>query len=283
MKSLISIFFIFLCVIGHAAESSVQITTLPPVVYLLTVNSHKIKSENLDVYGPKRYGIEFIAAFRSEKTLKRFMSELPIDVAKTLAIFPAPVPRSELVKIISSGQRIIIDPRSEVAGGEEVILNDAPPKIAKDSEELSRMFAEDQADRLPSGTSPINWDMVRPRDDARRARILKLYTAGNLQTKLDYYHAAFVMHHGSTSEEYLLALELSIIALAKGESKAKWLVAATEDRFLISIGRKQRWGTQLEQPFGTDGVVTDRARKELHVPELSESATQSEILYDTAK
>jgi hypothetical protein len=34
-------------------------------------------------------------------------------------------------------------------------------------------------------------------------------------------------------------------ALAKGHPDAGWLSAAAEDRYLLSIGGKQKWGTQF--------------------------------------
>jgi len=72
---------------------------------------------------------------------------------------------------------------------------------------------------------------------------------------------------------------MCVAALAQGENGAKWLVAATEDRFLMGIGRKQRFGTQYEpadEPgqfrlAPTDPRVTDELRAAFGTPSLAEA------------
>ncbi len=147
-----------------------------------------------------------------------------------------------------------------------------------DNAELSRLFREDQEDRKP-GVHGIDWSVVKPRDDARLARVRELYKANALHTGGDWLHAALILQHGNGAEDYLLAHEMCVAALAEGEKGAKWLVAATEDRFMMGIGRKQRFGTQYE-PAGepgtfrlapTDPDVTDGLRAALGAPPLAEA------------
>jgi hypothetical protein len=72
---------------------------------------------------------------------------------------------------------------------------------------------------------------------------------------------------------------MCIAALAQREKGAMWLVAATEDRFLMGIGRKQRFGTQYEAAAEpgrfcfapTDPQVTDELRAAVGAPPLSEA------------
>jgi hypothetical protein len=92
-----------------------------------------------------------------------------------------------------------------------------------------------------------------------------------------------VLQHASTPDDYLLAHDLCVIAIGKGEQKAKWLAAASMDRFLVSIGRPQRFGTQFfsNKSFRpphlvqVDPHVSDVLRQELDVPTL-ESAKKRE-------
>jgi hypothetical protein len=156
----------------------------------------------------------------------------------------------------------------------------APPPA--DNAELERMFQEDQADRKP-GLHGIDWAVVKPRDDARLKRTREVYSSGALRTGPDWLHAALILQHSSEPDDYLLAHEMCVAALALGEKRAKWLVAATEDRFLMAIGRKQRFGTQYEpasepgkfQLASTDPQVTDELRVALGAPSLREAkATQ---------
>jgi hypothetical protein len=147
-----------------------------------------------------------------------------------------------------------------------------------DNAELARMFQEDQDDRKP-GLHGIDWAVVKPRDDARLARTRELYAAGGLHTGADWWHAALILQHSSEADDYLLAHEMSVAAVVRGEENAKWLVAATEDRFLMKIGRKQRFGTQYEpgdEPgkyrlAATDAQVTDELRAVLNAPSLAEA------------
>ena len=144
-----------------------------------------------------------------------------------------------------------------------------------DNPELERMFQEDQADRKP-GLHGIDWSVVKPRDDARLQRTRELYAAGALRTGPDWLHAALILQHSSEADDYLLAHEMCVAALALGEKGARWLVAATEDRFLMAIGRKQRFGTQYQpasepgkfQLAPTDPQVTDELRVALGAPPL---------------
>ena len=152
----------------------------------------------------------------------------------------------------------------------------AATATANDNEELTRIFQEDQDDRSPEekeGKS-TDWTIVGPRDKARESRVKEFYWDGSLHTGADYYHAAMVLQHADTANDYLLAHELCIAAIGKGEQRAKWLAAASEDRFLMTIGRPQRFGTQ----YRADGPnadfrlyplapgVTDDLRRAFDVP-----------------
>ena len=146
----------------------------------------------------------------------------------------------------------------------------------KDNEELIRLYQEDQADRAPR--TAIDWKVVGPRDQARLKRVKELYTQGRMQTGGDYYNAAMVLQHGSSPEDFLLAHEFCIVAISKGEVRAKWLAAASEDRFLMNIGRPQRFGTQYRSDgqgpirlYEVGPSVTDGLRHALDVPSLAEA------------
>lgn len=159
------------------------------------------------------------------------------------------------------------------------------PKAPEDSPALKRMYIEDQADR--QGT--IDWSKVAPRDAERRWKTLAMYRAGTVRTGNDYIRAAMVLQHGE-GDDQLLAHEMCVAALALGNAGksertlAVWLAAASEDRWLDHIGRKQRFATQYGSkslPDGTMGPVTlkpvevsgvtDAHRKAMSCPSLSEA------------
>lgn len=158
--------------------------------------------------------------------------------------------------------------------------------VSAPNAEVESLYLADQADRRPEGNQQIDWSQVGPRDDQRRKRVLELYRAGSLTIGVDYYHAAMILQHGEEPEDYLLCHELCVTAVfAYADSKAswvngaKWLAAASEDRFLQSIGRKQRFATQYRKidpdPAWRLGEieegVTDRMRAEWHVPSLADA------------
>ncbi len=157
-----------------------------------------------------------------------------------------------------------------------------PASDRRDSEEVAGLYEEDQADRMPRDGAPIDPADLIPRDRRREARIKALYEAGGLRTGKDYHRAAMVLQHAAGPEDYLLAHEFCAVALARGED-ARWLAAATEDRFLMRIGRPQRFGTQyhaalLDGPVTLYEVgpgVTDGLRKELGVPTLAEARARA--------
>lgn len=146
--------------------------------------------------------------------------------------------------------------------------------------ELRSLYQADQADRQQK---PIDWAVVGPRDEERRARVLALHRQGQLKGAPDYFHAAMVMQHGSAVEDYALAAEWSRQActLAPELPVACWLSAAAEDRHLQAQGKPQIWGTQYRRADGSSGpwtqepfdrqARTDAQREALGVPSLAQS------------
>ncbi len=161
-----------------------------------------------------------------------------------------------------------------------------PSRALRDNEEVARLYKEDQADRTPASGRPIDWSAVLPRDRAREVRIMELYRSDALQTGADFYHAAMILQHAPAPEDYLLAHEFCIVAVSKGEKRALWLAAATEDRFLMRIGRPQRFGTQYQSEDGAKPVrlyrvdegVTDGLRQAFGVPPLTEAMAREKAM-----
>jgi len=149
----------------------------------------------------------------------------------------------------------------------------------RDNQELARIYQEDQSDRTMAPGHEIDWNVVSPRDEAREIRVKELLSRGSLKSGADYFHAAMVLQHAVTPDDYLLAHDLCVIAISKGEQQAKWLAAASLDRFLVSVGHQQRYGTQygstrIHQPMRlapVDPTVPDSIRIELNVPTLDEA------------
>jgi len=106
--------------------------------------------------------------------------------------------------------------------------------------EMGRIYAQDQAERTQL---PFDATKLAASDAARRTRTKELIDKGLLHTGLDYKQAAFVLQHGDTPNDYLMAHSLAIVAISKGEPTAVWIASASLDRYL--------WSKQLPQVYGT--------------------------------
>jgi hypothetical protein len=161
------------------------------------------------------------------------------------------------------------------------LLGSPPQAPGADNQELLVLLEADQADRqLAMGE--IDWQAVSQRDEARLARVKELYQGNALRTGTDWWRAALILQHSQVSEDHLLAHEMCMAALVRGERSAASLAAATEDRFLRGIGRRQRFGTQYEAADPKDPMllapvqegVTDALRAVLDVPPLPEPGAE---------
>ena len=150
---------------------------------------------------------------------------------------------------------------------------------ADTSAELARLYKEDQAERQVEN---IDWTVLDARDAQRQRRVKAMIAADALKTGADYANAAMVMQHAHEPDDHLLAHDLCVIAISKGFHRARWLAAASLDRYLTGIGRPQRYGTQYQSKgrddppvlLPVDPAVTDGLRRELDVPSLAEAKKQ---------
>lgn len=136
-----------------------------------------------------------------------------------------------------------------------------------DHPRLAELYTQDQADR--TADTP-DWFGIARRDAERRAEVQRLLDAGAARTAADYYHAAMIFQHGTDSVAYRKARDLARTAEQLGSAAARWLAAAAHDRYLLSTGAAQHYGTQFIElpngrwhlsPFDSTAVTdTERAR-----------------------
>jgi hypothetical protein len=118
-------------------------------------------------------------------------------------------------------------------------------ETSSDNAELKQIFDADQKDRDAPAGKELDWNTIGPRDAARRKRVRELIDEGRLNTGKDYERASFVFQHGEGSDDILLAHVLAVTAIGKGDMDARWIAAATLDRFLQRAGQPQVFGTQF--------------------------------------
>lgn len=147
---------------------------------------------------------------------------------------------------------------------------------ATNNAELERLRTEDQTDREPPMDQEKQARMSK-NDPARRARVLELITAGAPATGRDFHNAALVLQHGHSVDDFRLAHELSMVAVALGDTSAVWLISRTYDRMLLRLGHRQRLNTQYGGaeskllPLDTT-AVNDRIRRALGSAPVTASA-----------
>ena len=129
---------------------------------------------------------------------------------------------------------------------------------------------------------PFDFDSekVREKDTLRRIEVLELIQNGEVHSGRNLVYAAFIFQHGDCPEHYLFANRLAQIAMDAGNTDAKWIFAASFDRYLKSIGEPQKYGTQYAwiegeyRLYPVDPTTTDEERAKYNVPALDTAIAQ---------
>ena len=110
-----------------------------------------------------------------------------------------------------------------------------------------QLLQEDQNDQPghgPNGTSTVDEQQYNARVETRKQQVSALLANGELKSGEDFYDAAIIFLHGETADDYLFAHVLAMDAVVKNYDTAKWIAAATLDRYLQIIHQPQVFGTQ---------------------------------------
>ena len=130
-------------------------------------------------------------------------------------------------------------------------LNDVKPK-------LLRLVIDDQWDRgndmfggrQVKAPETLDWEAIARRDQERESDVRSLLADGQIETGREFQFAALIFQHSSTDAGIALAHVLAVSAIIKGDAGAKWLAAATLDRYLQRQKQPQLFGTQFAQQDG---------------------------------
>jgi hypothetical protein len=153
-------------------------------------------------------------------------------------------------------------------------------KASADNAEIRTLREEDQAVR----TGQINFEKLHEaaaKDAERRKRVVELLAAGVPKTGADFEGLGLVMQHGDDFDDFMLAHELAVASVIVG-FKDPWLITATYDRMLLTVGQRQRFGTQFNEsglrPMDGTGI-NDRMRLQFHLGKLADlKAREQEVL-----
>jgi hypothetical protein len=152
--------------------------------------------------------------------------------------------------------------------------------VVQDNVELRQICDADQAVRLKN-SSPEAWKNARTligvEDRKRRERVTEMMEQGLVQTPTDLDNAALIFQHGDQPSDYAIAEELSVLSNSRG--KHSNMLALSHDRFLKTIDKLQRFGTQYSSDDkgkfiiksldeGNPTSVTDDLRINVMVPPI---------------
>lgn len=154
--------------------------------------------------------------------------------------------------------------------------------------ELQELFRADTEERThhPAYGTP-EYILLRERDALRRARLAAIIESGGLCEAEDFYRAAWLLNHGETVDEIWRAHTLAMEAVRRGSHGARWLAAATYDRWLMYQGRPQKYGTQIvpdgrrQRVWDVLPETTDAERARWDVPPMAEMKRRAEELTRT--
>lgn len=151
----------------------------------------------------------------------------------------------------------------------------------EDNPEIKSLVEADQAVRQTNWSTLTEEDRkaIMEGDHQRNARIREIVAAGDVRTANDFARAGLVMQHSGRFDGYQLAHELAVCSMLLGDRRSgRWLVAASYDRMLRSVGLDQRFGTQYGPagPLRLDEAgISDAQRQALGCPTLAAARLRS--------
>lgn len=120
-----------------------------------------------------------------------------------------------------------------------------PPET--DNLKLEELFNADQSERGKVLSSAAAVETLKQSDAARRKELGEMMSRGEVNTAVDLYRAGVIFLHGSDPKDFLTAHRLATMGALQGHRGSRWLLAASLDRFLMSNGLPQVYGTQFER------------------------------------
>lgn len=121
-------------------------------------------------------------------------------------------------------------------------------KSSKSNRRLVLVFEEVQKERLQGDWEDIKFRKnISSKEKHARTEALQMLKKGKIKTADDFYRAAMLFQHGTNFKSYAIAVALAAASGHLGEPWGRSLYAMALDRFLLSIGQKQHFGTNFEK------------------------------------
>lgn len=161
-----------------------------------------------------------------------------------------------------------------------ILIGEKPdPQV---SQRMKKLFDVDQSSRRGIMNHKERWAKLEEEDRARRVEVMSYIANGKLASADDFYYAAMIFQHGNCVDHYKLSNQLAEKSMDMGNHDARWLYAASFDRYLMTLGKPQKFGTQYVQDsksgkwelYSVDPATTDEERARYDVPPLAQTQKQ---------
>ena len=172
-----------------------------------------------------------------------FLCLLCLAVTGIMNIFKKPNPKIYKFSLITIGICLVGVFTSLFRPYEEAVLLSGTV-----GEKLQYAYKTDQNDRMQLKSFINSSNEFQERDKARLTQVNEILEQGEAIEPIEKFYAAFIYHHSNNSKDYETASKLAATAAKEESLKAnyqvQWLKKASYDRWMISIGKPEKYNTQ---------------------------------------
>jgi hypothetical protein len=152
------------------------------------------------------------------------------------------------IRRISKQLRLFGSLTSLTLCGIALVAQSSAPNAQKPSETpktVHQLFVEDQDDTHgPDGKPRFTEEEYLQRVKVRQATLREMLAAGEIKTGDDFRDASYIFQHSDKPDDCLFAHILAMEAVFRGTTAARFIAAATLDRYLQFTKQPQVFGTQ---------------------------------------
>lgn len=118
--------------------------------------------------------------------------------------------------------------------------------------QLEQLYLDDTGDRKSFEEGKLSEEALRKNDARRQEIFMKIAPAIDENEIWNCHYACLLLMHFESDNPviYKQAHEYAQKAIELGSTVTKWLYAASLDRWLVSQGKPQKFGTQLDTTTG---------------------------------
>ncbi|MBD3628446.1 hypothetical protein [Cyclobacterium sp.] len=125
---------------------------------------------------------------------------------------------------------------------------DSAHSLGTEREQLENAYVTDQADRKYLKSYIPFLSGLKDRDQSRLNQVKSIYERNKNLDPIEKFYAAFIFHHSADSKDYKIASKLASEAAKarhlQNHYLVHWLKKAAYDRWMVSMGKPEKYNTQ---------------------------------------